>query len=420
MSAFLKYFTVAFAASNQFTAVAGLGCEASCDGSSGQLTFEGVEDLILDGAMPVGLGNELASARKGVADLDNSLDKKADEAGDAVGDALHTKGKELTDALDLKLYSQLTGKINQNRLLIQGERQAIARHLGCGAAGFVWDDEDKSCMPLRVHTCGPLGGSPATRTVQENLYWDNRAKTEADCHGITGTECRTRCLPGWSGEEVTYICTDSGSWKRIPSHGNRDQTCYNVDECSLPDYPCPDKTYQCTDTDGSYSCGCPFRMEEFGNTCDCPNDSYWRVSKVDSSDPHQLTAYCTCPFGGDVNMEVDSAGRCDCPSYAPEKELHSYPTAPYVFGVENQNDDNKNYHCSPPPPPPPPACTPGGSPAPCSSSCTNSWRLWPGPYSCSQLSSWGYCSRWGDLRSWGYNSDTGVSITEGCSHCGQC
>lgn len=346
----LQLFLV-LATAHNYEAVSAGGCQVECGAGNGIITVKGVDGLVVNGA-------DVFSMNRAIAEATSSLNSTADEiatrlkkAGNDVNASFQDKRRDTTDRVESKLYTgntALLDKINQHRQFVREERRALIQHLECNKVGRLWSEDRKMCMPAATEFCGamPIDGI--------------REKVLHDCVGIKGTECETHCPTGWSGEAITYVCTGSkdtnGGWQRIKAHGNRNAQCHNVDECAYPDYPCNSRAYMCTDTEGSFECACHFSMVESaekasngrGETCECPNLSWWQfVSDV--------TPFCTCPFGGEMSMEVNSAGVCVCPEDpddGEELEVLGYPDEHFigsVAGVRNQNPENLNYNCPLPP-----------------------------------------------------------------------
>jgi hypothetical protein len=81
----------------------------------------------------------------------------------------------------------------------------------------------------------------------------------------------------------------------------------------------------------------------FGAECVCPSNTQWLLFR----DEHPPLPYCTCPFGGQVDMILGDDGKCDCPEKTVKlPNAASYPTVGLNgMGVTNKNNENKNHHC---------------------------------------------------------------------------
>jgi hypothetical protein len=81
----------------------------------------------------------------------------------------------------------------------------------------------------------------------------------------------------------------------------------------------------------------------FGAECVCPSQTQWLMYR----DEHPPAPYCTCPYGGQIDMVFGDDGSCDCPDDATKLPTQSaYPsTGLNGLGVTNKNNQNKNFHC---------------------------------------------------------------------------
>jgi hypothetical protein len=336
------------------------GCSAFCDEGSQELIVEGVADLILaSGESSIALAVETEKADRSLTAAIDQITADVGMADLALGRKLDTLNATASNKFTPLLYETIRDRINAARLLLSEERNRINEQIACGTHGLVWSRVDQQCISPNVPTCGAL----------KIHHFDGRTKSIAECSGIIGTECETHCEAGWSGENITYFCTGTNDkndgWQRIAAHGKREQTCFNVDECSYPDYPCNDKTYRCTDSEGSFSCRCDSTMVEsaekvsvwpdgapngFGKKCECPDDSWWMFA----SDEHPPVPFCVCPYGGDTPM-VYNAGeqKCMCPANAlaaqnvacPGGDHLDGPSQGKLTGVLNPTDENKCVYC---------------------------------------------------------------------------
>ena len=75
---------------------------------------------------------------------------------------------------------------------------------------------------------------------------------------ITTTDI-DECISGWSACRIGERCRNlKGGYDCIPACARgfifQNQTCYDVDECSLGLHSCFERTHYCVNTNGSYTC----------------------------------------------------------------------------------------------------------------------------------------------------------------------